>query len=133
MLASLSSLADNLSEINKKECKSCKEREKISINCKYVSCKNNTLIYKCKRCNNKSYKSVDALKEKFPNTYRLCNNDISKFILLKKGVYPYEYMDSWETIDETELSNKESFYRELSKEDITDEKNILRKYGKYLK
>ena len=40
MLASLSSLADNLSEINKKECKSCKKREKISINCKYVNCKN---------------------------------------------------------------------------------------------
>ena len=65
---------------------------------------------------------MNALKEKFPNTYRLCNNDINKFILLlRKGVYPYEYMDSWETFDETELWNKESFYSELNKEDITDE------------
>ena len=122
MSASLSSLVDKLSKINKKECKSCKERGKISINCKYVSCENNILIYKYKRCNNKSYKSVDVLKEKFPNTYRLCNNDINKFILLlRKGVYPYEYMDSWERFDETELLNKESFYSELNKEDITDE------------
>ena len=121
MSASLSSLVHNLSEINKKECKSCKER-KISISCKYVSCKNNTLICKCKRCNNKSYKSVDAPKEKFCNTYRLCNNDINKFILLlRKGVCPYEYMDSWQRFDETELSNKESFYSELNTEDITDE------------
>ena len=30
-------------------------------------------------------------------------------------------MDSWERFDETELSNKESFYSELNKEDITDE------------
>ena len=54
MPASLSNLTDNLSEINKKECKSCKEKENISINCKYINHKNNTLIYKCKRCNNKS-------------------------------------------------------------------------------
>ena len=64
---------------------------------------------------------MNALKEKFPNTYRLCNNDINKFILLRKRVYPYEYMDSWERFDETELLNKESFYSELNKEDITDE------------
>ena len=49
MSASLSSLVDNLSTINKKECKSCKKTEKISINCRYVSCKNNTLMCKCKR------------------------------------------------------------------------------------
>ena len=65
---------------------------------------------------------MDALKKTFPNIYRLSNNDINKLILLlRKGVYPYEYMDSWETFDETELWNKESFYSELNKEDITDE------------
>ena len=120
MSASLSTLVDNLSEIDKKECDSCKEREKISVNCKYISNKNNVLIYKCKRYN-KSCKLVDALKDKFSNTYRLYNDNINKFILLlRKGVYPYEYMDSWKRFDETELSNKESFYSELNKEDITD-------------
>ena len=29
-------------------------------------------------------------------TYEFCNEDIKKFILLlRRSVYPYEYMDSW--------------------------------------
>ena len=42
-------------------------------------------------------------------------------MLLRKGVYPYEYMDSWEKFNETSLPEKEYFYSELNKEDITDE------------
>ena len=62
------------------------------------------------------------LKEKFPNTYRLSGNDLDKFsLLLRKGVYPYEYMDSWERFDEGELPPIEDFHRELNLEDITDE------------
>ena len=41
-------------------------------------------------------------------------------LLLKKGVYPYEYMDSWERFDETSLPDKEAFYSSLNMEDITD-------------
>ena len=59
---------------------------------------------------------------KFPNTYELCNRDINKFVLLlKKGVYPDEYMDSWERFNETTLPNKEALYSELYLEDINDE------------
>ena len=50
-----------------------------------------------------------------------CNVDINKSILLlRKGVYPYEYMDNWERFDETSLPNKEVFYSNLNMEDITD-------------
>ena len=35
-------------------------------------------------------------------------------MLLRKGVYPYEYMDSWERFDE------EAFYSSLHMESITD-------------
>ena len=63
-----------------------------------------------------------ALIEKFPNTYQLCNKDLNKFaLLLRKRVYPYEYMDSWERFKEESLPDKESFYSELNKEHITDE------------
>ena len=42
-------------------------------------------------------------------------------LLLRKGAYPYEYMDSWERFNEIKLPDKKSFYSELKKEDITDE------------
>ena len=66
--------------------------------------------------------SYASLIEKFPNTYQLCNNDLNKFdLLLRKGVYPYEYMDSWKRFKEESLPDKESFYSELNNEHITDE------------
>ena len=40
-------------------------------------------------------------------------------MLLRKGVYPYIYLDSWERFDKTSLPNKEAFYSELYLEDIT--------------
>ena len=84
MLASLSFLLDDLSEINKEI-------------------------------------SLIQLNEKFPNTYRFCNRDLNKFsLLLRKSVYPYEYIDSWEKFKETGLPDEESFYSELNKEGITD-------------
>ena len=65
--------------------------------------------------------SQATLIEKFPNTYELCNKDLNKFaLLLRKGVYPYEYMDSWKRFKEESLPDKESFYSELNKEYITD-------------
>ena len=41
-------------------------------------------------------------------------------MLLRKGFYPYEYMDSWERFDETTLPDKKAFYSNLYIEDITD-------------
>ena len=39
---------------------------------------------------------------------------------MRKGAYPYEYMDRWERFDETSLPDKEAFYSSLNMEDITD-------------
>ena len=41
-------------------------------------------------------------------------------MLLRKGLYPYEYMDNWERFDKTSLPNKESFYSNLNMENIDD-------------
>ena len=62
-----------------------------------------------------------TLIKKFLNTYQLCNKDLNKFnLLLKKGVYPYKYMESWEKFNGTSLPDKEYFHSELNKEHITD-------------
>ena len=54
--------------------------------------------------------------------------DISKFILLlRKGIHPYEYMDSWERFYETLLPNKKDFYSSLNMEGIT---NVDYRYAK---
>ena len=37
-----------------------------------------------------------------------------------KGVYPYEYMNDWQKLNETSLSEKEDFYSRLNMKDITD-------------
>ena len=53
--------------------------------------------------------------------YQFCNDDTNKFVLLlKKGVYPYKYMDSWQRFNEASLSNKKAFHSKFYLEDITD-------------
>ena len=42
-------------------------------------------------------------------------------LLTRKGVYPYEYMDSPERFKETKLPPKKAFYSRLNDEDISDE------------
>ena len=117
MSSSLSSLVDNLAEglhfYKCIDCKSCLD---------YMITKDDQLIFRCFECK-KDYKKDfnNELIKRFANIYEFCNEDINKFIfLLRKGVYPYEYMDSWERFDETSLPDKEDFYSNLNMEDITD-------------
>ena len=115
MSVPLSKLIDNLFEgIHNNTC----------INCEscldYVKTKNEKLILKCFNC--KTYYEKDFNKElikRFASTYEFCNKNLNKFILLlRKGVYPYEYMDNWERFEETSLPNKESFYSNLNMEKL---------------
>ena len=42
-------------------------------------------------------------------------------LLLRKGVYPYDYVDCMNKFDETSLPPKDAFYSKLTDEGITDE------------
>ena len=85
-----------------------------------IELKNNRLQYKCYECKKIQLKPINELIKKFPKTYRFCNRDINKFILLlRKDVYPFEYMDSWERFIETTLPNKKAFHSKLNLEDIS--------------
>ena len=121
MQRKLSDLVDNWSEINKKESKACMERKKIKSECDFIGFKNNRLNYKCKECGKKCTKLINEAFKNFLITYQFCNGDLNKFVLLlRKGVYPYEYMDSWERFNETSLPPKKAFYSKLDLEDIKD-------------
>ena len=111
MPTSLSELVDNTSGIFKsEEYKSCIERMKINSECCFVGLRNDRLIYKCKECRKECKKAINELKEKFPGIYQFCNGDLNKFVLLlRKGVYPCEYVDSWKKIDENTLPPKKDF------------------------
>ena len=48
------------------------------------------------------------IKKEIQEHIKFSNKDINKFILLlRKGTYPYEYMDDWEKFNETTLPEKE--------------------------
>ena len=113
----LSKLIDNLSEgLDNNNCKDCKSY------LDYVTVKDNQLIFRCFSCKKNYEKDFNKeLIQRFANIYEFCNGDLSKFILLlRKGVYPYEYMDNWERFNEILLPNKEVFYSKLNMEGITD-------------
>ena len=75
---------------------------------------------KCKECGKRCFESINGSIKDFTILYQFCDGDLNKFVLsLRKGVYPYEYMDSWERFDETSLPDKEAFYSKLNEEDIS--------------
>ena len=117
MATPLSKLVDNLTEgIHSDK----------SINCKsdisYMKVIDETLIFRCFNCKKNYKKEINKeLIERFASTYKFCNNDLNKFVmLLRKGVYPYEYMDGWDKFNETSIPSKESFYSNLTMENITE-------------
>ena len=131
MASSLSNLVNNLSEgihrIKFKFGQDDKKCETGGIKYKYCNCfleytnfKDGLIEHICLiRNKNCQIKFDEKLKERFFNTCKFCNHDINKFILLlRKGVYPYEYKGDWEKFNETTLPEKEDFLQ-------------LLKYGRY--
>ena len=109
MNLTLSSLVDNLSEIYSEKCrdKNCR------FECEFKGDKNKKLSYNCQKCRKEQLKPMNGLIKKKLNAYELCNGDVNKFILLLgKGVYLSEFMDSWERFNKVQLSEKEAFFSE---------------------
>ena len=97
-------------------------RKKIKSECDFIGFRNNILNYKCKECGKRCSKSINETSINFLILHQFCSGDLNKFVLLlRKGVYPYEYMDCREKFNETSIQPKEAYYSELNLEDITDE------------
>ena len=131
MATSLSKLVDKLTDnINNDKCIKCKS------NLCFVRAINEKLIFKCIDCEKEYEKEFNKeLIERFTNTYKFCANDLDKFImLLRKGVYPYEYIDEWDKFNEKVLPGKESFYSNLTLENISEidyahANNVFKKFN----
>ena len=84
--------------------------------------KDEQVIFRCFTCK-KNYKKYfnKELIQRFANIYEFSNKILNKFILLlRKGIYPYECMDSLERFNEISLPDKEAFYSNLNIVHITD-------------
>ena len=63
----------------------------------------------------------EAIEKRFSNLHSRCVDDEHFRLFLRKGVYPYEYMDSFERfVKEEALPKKEAFYSHLNLSDISD-------------
>ena len=95
--------------------------------------------------NNERYLSVSSGGLRFIDSFQFMSSSLEKLVsnmyneskdqfklmakefemdcefLLRKGVYPYDYVDSPEKLHETALPPKEAFYSQLNEENITDE------------
>ena len=116
MMRSLETHVNNLSELYVCNCSNKRNQQvKIKYDHKYI-------YSGCKSCTKRSKQSHSSLKNKFPNTYHLANGSIKKFkLLLKKGVYPYEYMNDRNKFNETELPTIGKFYSELNLKNISND------------
>ena len=80
------------------------------------------MVFKYVDCNKNPEKELDeGLAKRFENTYRFCDGVINKFcLILRRGVYRYDYIDSWPRFNETFLPYQKGFYSNLIVENITD-------------
>ena len=96
MSTSLSILLNNLSDrVYNDKCIDCKSYlNYMLIKDNQQSC--TQLILRCFKCKMNYRKDFNKeLINRFSSTYKFCDEGINNFILLlRKGVYPYEYMDS---------------------------------------
>ena len=71
------------------------------------------------------YEGIEKIKDwetrfRYTSTNPYIKSKTDLNLLTDKGVYPYDYMNSWNKFDEIKLPKKEDFYSHLYEENITD-------------
>ena len=113
MASSLDSLSRNLDGNNGMTCNQCKnEAELTQIDESYVT------YGTCSKCGGDSLQKLE-MGLIFDNL-RVGHMDKQFRLLLRKGAYPYEYMDDWEKFEENHLPPIKVFYSELSLSRISE-------------
>ena len=77
-----------------------------------------------------SFKFMSSILDSLANNLACGNNKFFGFedynesqykLLIRKGIYPYEYMDDWDKFRETILPPKEAFYSKLAMAGVNEE------------
>ncbi len=66
-------------------------------------------------------KTVDELRQVFKNTSEEFTNDEQFELMTKKGVYPYDYITSFDKLNDTKLPPQNAFYSKLSNKKCSNE------------
>ena len=77
----------------------------------------------CERCKTKKTKGLEegVLKKNFKHTNSFWGCDEKFHLIIRKGVYPYEYMNGWEKFEETSILPKDAFYSRLNMKGISNQ------------
>ena len=78
--------------------------------------------------------NLSSEPESFKSTRTVYGSGEQFKLLLRKGVYPYEYMDSLKKLNEKQLPSKEAFFSKLTGEDVSQDdyehaKRVWNKFG----
>ena len=106
MASSLDKLASNLCSTSCNQCDKCKGNMDLkNISGSYIA------SFGCEICRTKKTKDLgeEVLKKNFKHTGRFweCHEKFRRMI--RKDVYPYEYMDGWKKFEEINLPQKTHF------------------------
>lgn len=82
----------------------------------------------------KGCKSIDDMRKVFVNTSEHFKNDEQFELMTKKGVYPYDYITSFDKLNDRRLPYRKDFYsklnnKECSEEDYNDAINVWIKFN----
>ena len=118
MNESLSTLVYNLSGLNKCKCEK-PSFDNIKITCRVIN-KEHLAHTRCKVSLWREDHKLSVVTANFPNTFKLCCDNVRKFLLLlRKGVYSYEYMENMLKFNEKELPTIDNFHSNLNSSDIS--------------
>lgn len=92
----------------------CKTKIRFVDSYKFLSSSLETLV------NNMKSDSVN-LCHTFPHLKQLISDEYRLSLISQKGIYPYNYMDSYDKLEETRLPQKDSFYNSLTNKHISNE------------
>ena len=127
MASSLDSLSSSLVGVSGLSCNLCGESCEITHVDEYYVAHG-----KYRNCYSGYNKRQLSVNSNFGNL-RVSHNDEQFRLLLRKGVYPYEYMTSWDKLEESKLPPKEAFHSNLNMSDISeyDYKHAQRVWKKF--